>query len=233
MLASGGALPAFFMISTSKKCIFVHIPKTGGSSIEKVYESHFDENIKYSSGKQTYHYDYGLKYPDHPSNDSYIHACAIELRREYGDEIFDEYFKFAVKRNPWDRLSSLYFWIRRYKTDHVFSPECFMENFFPQGPKSYDDTSSRSLWSLNRYLCDKDNNLLVDYLIDFENFPIDFAYVCDRLGVHNNLGAFNMSKNNSVIIAKRDYRTLMGPEVCSIIAEVYSKEIDMFFPEMS
>jgi hypothetical protein len=67
------------MISHKHRCIFVHIPKTAGNSINRVF---------------------GVGWEDHK-----------DLQRYYDEvppEVFGSYFKFAIVRNPWDRLLSDY-----------------------------------------------------------------------------------------------------------------------------
>ncbi len=67
------------MISHSHRCIFVHIPKTAGNSINRVF---------------------GISWQDHKDLQRY--------RAELPAAEFDSYFKFAIVRNPWDRLLSDY-----------------------------------------------------------------------------------------------------------------------------
>jgi sulfotransferase famil protein len=68
------------MISDRHKFIFVHIQKTGGTSIEKVFEPLADLR-------------------DVP----FKHASAAHYRESFPDQ-FDSYFKFSFVRNPWDWL---------------------------------------------------------------------------------------------------------------------------------
>src|SRR4051812_39230730 len=67
------------MISHEHRCIFVHIPKTAGNSVNRVF---------------------GIGWQDHKDLQRY-HA-------ELPAELFATYFKFAIVRNPWDRLLSDY-----------------------------------------------------------------------------------------------------------------------------
>ncbi len=67
------------MISHAHRCLSVHIPKTGGNRINRVF---------------------GIGWQDHKDLARY--------REELGAELFGAYFKFAVVRNPWDRLLSDY-----------------------------------------------------------------------------------------------------------------------------
>ena len=69
------------MINDQYKCIFMHITKTGGSSIEEVFDYR------------------GIK-----------HHRPEEMIENIGQEKWDNYFKFTFVRNPWDRLVSEYFY---------------------------------------------------------------------------------------------------------------------------
>jgi len=61
-----------------KKILFIHVPKSGGTSVAMaVYGKHV------------------------------AHIKAVDFKRMY-PERFGEYFKFAVVRNPYDRLYSAY-----------------------------------------------------------------------------------------------------------------------------
>ncbi len=217
------------MISTEKRCIFVHVPKTGGSSIEKVFKKLFDEKLN-KGLNGSFSYEKLLKYPNFRNNNYFIHASASELQREYGDEKFNDYFKFATIRNPWDRLGSAYFWTYRTDKDHVFDKQWFINKYLAS--ENNDKTSLRHLWSLNQYLCDSNDVLMVDFTINFNNFSTDFAEICKKLDVKNDLGVSNKGENKLVLKKEGNYREILGSEICAMIGEHYSKEIDKFFPEM-
>lgn len=85
-------------ISRSKKVVFVHIPKTAGTTIEKAFGMMNSESL-YS---QIY--------------DEQFRVCVQHL---YADEIMQlhpetqDYFWFAIVRNPLDRLISEYHHLNR------------------------------------------------------------------------------------------------------------------------
>ena len=88
-------------VCRNKKIIFIHIPKNAGESIEKslnIYNGNKVENI------------FGI-------SDSIVlqHLTAIQLKNSYFDNSeWNEYFKFAVIRNPWSKAVSEYNWYLRY-----------------------------------------------------------------------------------------------------------------------
>lgn len=67
------------MIDHQSRCIYVHIPKTGGNSINRVF---------------------GVNWANHKDLARYA--------RELDPEVFQSYCKFAIVRNPWDRILSEY-----------------------------------------------------------------------------------------------------------------------------
>ena len=75
------------MISHELKCIFIHIPRTGGSSIEQAL-------IKQDWWKV---------------DPTTKHLFASQARKIYAD-YWDDYFKFSFVRNPYSRMLSIANW---------------------------------------------------------------------------------------------------------------------------
>ena len=74
------------LISKQKKFVFVHVQKTGGTSLRQVLKSHAPDARKWH-GK---------------------HGHASDAIAEIGRAEWERYFSFAFVRNPWDRLVSWY-----------------------------------------------------------------------------------------------------------------------------
>jgi hypothetical protein len=80
------------MIDHDKKVIYIHLPRTGGHSIRKVFSWKWDHFVWGES-----HYDY------------------------LTDEICSQYFMFTFVRNPFDRMVSLYwYWRERLNWNTTF-----------------------------------------------------------------------------------------------------------------
>ena len=95
------------MISYKYKCIFIHITKCGGTTIDCVFRNKFfghGKAIQYKNG--TPHL-----------NDNTIGSGPIT---QYNDSaiFFDEFFKFTFVRNPWDRIVSFYFYHKQRNFDY-------------------------------------------------------------------------------------------------------------------
>ncbi len=107
------------MISHRQRCIFVHVPKTGGSSIEVFLTGHDwiarnrgDYEI-YLRECDSYDESYGgtlcagnPRYFD--ERVAVKHATQSEIRFKLGRELWDAYFSFTFVRNPWTRVLSVY-----------------------------------------------------------------------------------------------------------------------------
>ena len=81
------------MISHRHRCIFIHIPRTAGTSIEKWMVGEDWWNVEPESK----------------------HLLASQAKERYA-EFWDDYWKFSIVRNPWDRFVSLAKY-RRYGVD--------------------------------------------------------------------------------------------------------------------
>lgn len=93
------------IICHSRKFIFIHIHKTGGTSVERALDPHLAWNDLILGGspfgekiQQPYAKKFGLN----------KHSSVAEIEAVCGSGILDEYFVFSVVRNPLTRLCSMY-----------------------------------------------------------------------------------------------------------------------------
>ncbi len=140
---------------TIREFVFIHINKTGGSSVERAL---------------------GLPLE---------HRTALEKIREIGRRNWDRRFTFAVVRNPWDKVASHYHyrvatnqgglgeatpgfrdWVRLAYAEH--------------DPRYYD--APRMFMPQLRWISDQGGNILVNQVCRFEALEPDFAAVCLHLG---------------------------------------------------
>lgn len=174
------------MISHEHNCVFVHIPKTGGTSVEVALQGRGEkESIKHRTA---------LQYCD----------------------IWDDYFKFTIVRNPWDLMVSWWKWRTRHK-----------QLSFPDFIKKQKDLIPGNVYFKPGLTCfdfisDGDGNILVDKICRFENLQGDFDDVCEAIGVpQQKLPHTNKTK-------RTHYSDYYDDEIRELVADKFKKDIEYF-----
>ena len=142
------------------------------------------------------------------------HLPCYQFQDIIDEEIFSNYLKFAVVRNPWDRMVSRFFYSK--KVDNKFKDLNF-EEFV-----KYDLENNMHIISQYRYCTDKENNFCLDYVIKFENLIDDFNKV--SLKIYNKedmLKHFNKSDH-------RQYREYYNEKIKEKIYKYCKKDIEFF-----
>lgn len=136
------------MISHKHNFIFIHIPRTGGTSIEEFFGTHM--------------------WKDSPDEK---HLSAKEAKKLYGEEIWNSYFKFSFVRNPWDRVVSLWKSSLYIQTPSVYR---FLLLFKPR-PHEYKLSSYVDILDLELDFIGKFENLQNDFEIVLDKLGIKKA----------------------------------------------------------
>ncbi len=164
------------MICQPFRCIFVHIPKTAGRSVEMFFINELALDREDDSHRQqlliTDNDDpaKGTEKLSHLSASEYVQCGHISQQN------FSDYYKFSFVRNPWARLVSEY----RYR--NYLSHRCFKDFVLNKLPKPGRDDKYRHIMPQTEMLYDGNGNLLVDFVGKFERLQGDFDQVCSQLG---------------------------------------------------
>ena len=205
------------IISTSKKFIFIHIPKTAGTSIRHILKQH--ENPSYGA-------------------EFNFHESALDVKRRISSDIFDNSYKFAFIRNPWDRMYSFYKYLISGKFN-VYIPELVPyhhwkeigfkrwlleeEFYIPSHKLPTPDMVPMQRKDMLSWISDDNGNLLVDFIGRFENIKEDYRTIAAHLDLEKKrLPRRNKSKR------KHDYRTEYDNEMIDFVEFQFKRDINAF-----
>jgi hypothetical protein len=184
------------------RCIFVHIPKCAGISINQALFGHL------GAGHRTIGW--------------------YQLIFEPGK--FNSYFKFSVVRNPFDRLVSAYTFLqgggltekdRRWALEHLSGYNDF-DSFVKGWLTRKNIYIGLHFIPQYRFVCTRNKKVMVDYIANVETLDQDFNKIANRLGVGGELPMQNTSARSH---AYQDYYT---DETRAIVREVYEDDLQIF-----
>jgi len=118
------------------------------------------------------------------------HRFATDIRDSIEREVFDEYLKFCVVRNPFDRMVS--WWATRYLVAQVprtgscdlFKKKLPHSTRFSACRGDHESgLCERFYGNQFDYISSDDGRVLIDEVLRFETLSSDFAKLCKRLGL--------------------------------------------------
>jgi len=194
------------MINHKHKCIFIHIPRTAGTSIELGISG---------APNNSHHYKYK----------HLIASYAKEIYAKY----WDDYFKFSFIRNPWSRIVSMnkfpnFYGVKMHNGKIDISGYHKKFNEFELDPRTNCDSIEVGSPIPNSVYLNILNEKL-DFIGKFENKEQDYAYVCDQIGLQNTkfpLWDVNRSSRS------KHYTEYYDNETRELVAEKYAKDIEYF-----
>ena len=202
-------------ISYKNKYIFVHIQKTGGSSIHSVFDQLglVEDGPEYLRGKITSEF-FRKKFP---YTNYWHHLKAKDIKAVIPLNIWNSFFKFAFVRNPWDRALSIY----SYRKQQVDNPKSV--NYRQNIPDSFEQWLQESAPSPQlEHLADDNGNVLMDFIGRFENLQADFQAICSRI----NLPPINLPHIRKS--AHKRYTDSYSPQARQLVDELYKSDIEHF-----
>ncbi|MEA3638335.1 MAG: sulfotransferase family 2 domain-containing protein [Lamprobacter sp.] len=171
------------IINHSLKFIFLHVPKTAGTSVTSWLSEHTGWNDIELGGT---HYGeqiqaiYGQRFKLHK------HSPANQVKSIVGSDIWNSYYKFAIVRHPLDRLVSAFHFYQAWEHPSVApAKECKNINEFLNSAYFDKDrrNCTRSTGSQAKFLESPQNEPL-DKICRFEMLEDDIAEVADFLRIN-------------------------------------------------
>lgn len=153
------------------------------------------------------------------------HAKIIAAREMLPQELFDQLFKFAIVRNPWDLQVSSYHHIRRERPHvmaHINSFEEFIDwKLDPERP--YQFHVDTSIEQQSDYLIDLHGKLLTDFIGRYENLHDDFNTICNKIGITTPA----LPHRRKATDRDKDYRSYYTDALTRKVAAHFQQDIEL------
>lgn len=202
------------LLSVEKKFIFIHIPKTAGSSLKRAL-------APYALNPQRSQYRRLLSHLPVPENPGRAwlrqHDKASWIRLKLPRSVFDGYHKFAVVRNPYDYAVSYYAYVR--SNDHSranrHAQGSFLDFLTYLRRKDAISGITQSSW-----ITDSKGKVIIDQILRFETIEADFETLSQRLGLDAALPHINKSDRS-------DYREMYGTAERDIADRLFARDLKL------
>jgi hypothetical protein len=243
-------------ISFDKKFIFIHVAKTGGISIKGALAPYcYMPYFTYLNRALNKLFNCWLLSHEETHITSMLkdsHQSALRIKQDLTENraiaralgylqqqgtikpelnlatIFDDFYKFAIVRNPWDREVSFFHYLKgmaKRNEKLLFGNPIHQCETFEQFIewRYHDNLDSYGMFFHNQYeqLKDEQNNLMVDFVGKFETLNQDFATICDHLGLQLQLPHRNATN-------RKTYQDYYSDHTKNIIATFAAEDIEHF-----
>lgn len=206
-------------IDNKNKILFIHIPRTGGSSIEKCFGHYRNQNSLY--GRKVINSNlYALQ---HLTLEEHIKFNYISNPNKY--------FKCAFVRNPWSRLVSAYSYQNRNGKITSFNAfvkkasEYILNNKLLLPTNEYDILKKNYGISLVHLIPQsnfvKHKNIKLDFIGKFENYQLDLKIILEKFNIKTEIPKINKSKHTS-------YTEYYDEDLKNLVSKMYKEDINRF-----
>jgi len=192
------------MISHEYRMIFIHIPKTGGTSIEKMFGALKTKKITFEKSK---------KQVDIMPFKVEKHYDASDVEVQYKNFI-ESYFKWTIVRNPWEREYSFYNMVNGRRKNKKTFLEYLKTTKINKKDKVLQD-------QINFIFNKKNQKPIVDKIVRYENLANDWKNICQIIKkpfeemIHINKGEY-----------EEEISKAYNQECVDFVAELRKKDIE-------
>jgi chondroitin 4-sulfotransferase 11 len=149
------------------------------------------------------------------------HVRALDVER-WTSRRARELPRFAITRNPWDRLVSAYRDLRRRGGNGIPELENF-ETFVTRWLARRDPAQLNAVYQpQSRFVCGRDGKFLVEHVGRFEDLGPTLDYLRELLPEMPPIGHANPSG------PAVDYRTFYTPELAELVGTIYAEDVFRF-----
>ena len=211
------------MISHRHKCIFIHIAKCAGTSVESAFG--IDVN-NHNAEENEYLYGWDKKnllWLQHATPQQLLDLNLIS--REH----WNSYYKFIIYRNSWSRAFSDYKWLKEtHNIDDSFNNFINKKGKFTKRLNDKDQPyyAGDHLYLQKDYFFINGERINYNCEIDFDNIELGFYQLTKDLVLDNIF--FDIKLNQTSLKNKKHYSYFYNSNNKSLVENVYKEDIDFF-----
>jgi len=211
------------LLSVKHRFLFVHIAKTGGTSVRTslqplrwrdpwYWPMFLCSRFSHLNGHRI-----ATKLPRH--------AKIVAAKELLPKDFFDSLFKFAFVRNPWDLQVSSFYHIRRerpqYLGGHTEFADFLRWKLDPERPYQYHLNTTIELQT--DYLIDLHGTLVMDFIGRYEHLEDDFTEACRHIGIVPP----SLAHKRKATDRRRDYRGYYSAATAELVARHFRRDIEL------
>jgi hypothetical protein len=140
----------------------------------------------------------------------YDHISAAESKEILGEAIWNSYYKFAVDRNPWDKVISFYYWSAGYQRHDSIKQFLIAEKVHHLS--SFDQLTINGV-------------LAVDEILRYEELEVQLPLLTSRLNLETDLLLPEYRAKGEFRKDRRHYREVLTSEEAEMISRMFAREI--------
>ncbi|MBP0483834.1 sulfotransferase family 2 domain-containing protein [Sagittula salina] len=211
------------IISPGRRYIFVHIPKTGGTSMASALEARAmrGDILIGDTPKAKKRRPRVKKLQAQAAGRLWKHSTLKDIEGVVGESEVRDYFVFTFVRNPWDRMVSYYHWLRAQTFDHsqvrlaqMMTFGDFVKHPFTAQAMTFNPYSS--------YVQDWTGEGRCNQYIRLEHWRNDMDLLEDHLGFVPGIGHLNRS------VRHPDYRMYYTDQTAEVVDRICREDVMRF-----
>lgn len=201
------------IVSGSLRFIFAAIPKTGTHAVRQALRAHMGPQDLEQVGLFVQR-----KFPiAELAKIGHGHITLQQIQPYMRPEEWNEFFKFAFVRNPFDRFVSYCAFMTRANGQFQQDPKAVMWNVLNQPPQRHILFQPQ-----HSFVTGSDGALQTDYLGRVEQMQQSYDEIAGRIGIPSQ----ELDKVNSS--TRRDYREYYDQPLIDGVAKLYARDLELF-----
>lgn len=206
------------IISPGRRFIFVHIPKTGGTSLAYALDDRaMKDDILIGDTPKAQRRKRRLQGAE-TAGRLWKHSTLADVEGLVSRQDMADFFVFTLVRNPWDRLVSYYHWLQGQGFNHpaVHLAKTVGFSAFLNAPTTQASVAAHHYAS---YLTDTAGRNHADLFVRIEQADSDLQPFWDHVGFRMALPVLNQSARH------KDYRRYYSDADAALVARLCAGDI--------